>query len=375
MSDSSLDELSAKITQFINQSDQVVAEVNSKIIPDSTMETHDLEPTEEIKTGPLEDSISPDSEEPETLNRIDDCFDDTEDQFQPLEQLESQTSIHKSLNVQEASTLSEEKSHHSLEIKETETPIESLEEEPVQEKVEAENVEVEVNIEVEEPENEPDQEIKQNPVNQSCEVKSLDTSYDPAPGRLSHSSSLAKMSQHSDQSSRVTSDIIRRPKSRNISALDSIEVKSVSSTTSSKYGIESKMFENTELWKFVRQFIPPDQESQVRQKLQDEMSQYSSRPSSSRSVNPLTLSHLRARELTTPNNQPVNKSGKSVVSEKRFMDGITDSPVGSHKSSTPDHSLMDGWKYTRDAEYLTGSIKSRVYIFEVIYEAEIVTKI
>ena len=366
MSDSSLDELSAKITQFINQSDQVVADVNLKIIPDSTLETHDLEPTEEIKTGPLEDSISPDSEEPETLNRIDDCFDDTEDQFQPLEQLESQTSIHKSLNVEEASTLSEEKSHHSLEIKEIPTPLESLEEEPVQEKSKEQNEpeKFEPVMQVEE-ENEPEQEIKQNPVNQSCEVKSLDTSYEPAPGRLSHSSSLAKMSLHSDQSSRVTSDIIRRPKSRNISALDSIEVKSVSSTTSSKFGMESKMFENTELWKFVRQFIPPDQESQVRQKLQDEMSQYSSRPSSSRSVNPLTLSHLRARELTTPNNQPVNKSGKSVVSEKRFMDGITDSPVGSHKSSTPDHSLMDGWKYTRDAEYLTGSIKCRVYYFEV----------
>lgn len=116
----------------------------------------------------------------------------------------------------------------------------------------------------------------------------------------------------------------------------------------------------------------------------DEMSQYSSRPSSSRSktsTNPLTLSHLKNR-VQTPENLPqtVNKSGKSVISEKRFMDGITDSPMGSHKSSTPDHrwlhycysrfgcivlqhisliifSLMDGWKYTRDSEYVTGSIK------------------
>ena len=118
-------------------------------------------------------------------------------------------------------------------------------------------------------------------------------------------------------------------------------MKSVSSTTSSKFGMEARMFENTELWKFVRQFIPPEQESTVRQKLQDEMSQYSSRPSSSRSktsTNPLTLSHLKNRGQTPENlPQAVNKSGKSVISEKRFMDGITDSPMGSHKSSTPDH--------------------------------------
>merc|ERR1711962_1574516 len=31
--------------------------------------------------------------------------------------------------------------------------------------------------------------------------------------------------------------------------------------------------------------------------------------------------------------------------------------MGSHKSSTPDHSLISGWKYTRDSDFITGNIK------------------
>lgn len=177
----------------------------------------------------------------------------------------------------EASTLSEEAEAETID-QPVDEPLEDVPElenevlnEPVVENLETEQNEVDINVEVVETQ----AEVQSNksaviqaagepqPINQSCEVKSLETSYEKG-----DASSLAKMSHHSSTSSRATADIIRKPKSRNVSAMDSIEVKSVSSTTSSKFGMEARMFENTELWKFVRQFIPPEQESTVRQKLQ-----------------------------------------------------------------------------------------------------------
>merc|ERR1712131_274496 len=68
----------------------------------------------------------------------------------------------------------------------------------------------------------------------------------------------------------------------------------------------------------------------------------------------LTLSQLQTRNTSAATAQ--NKSGKSIVSEQRFVDGLVYSPVGSHKSS-PDHSLISGWKYTRDSDFITGNIK------------------
>lgn len=171
----------------------------------------------------------------------------------------------------EASTLSEEAEPETID-QPVDEPLEDVPElenevlnEPVIENLEAEQNEVvETQAEVQSNKSAVIQAAGEpQPINQSCEVKSLETSYEKG-----DASSLAKISHHSSTSSRATADIIRKPKSRNVSAMDSIEVKSVSSTTSSKFGMEARMFENTELWKFVRQFIPPEQESTVRQKLQ-----------------------------------------------------------------------------------------------------------
>ena len=70
------------------------------------------------------------------------------------------------------------------------------------------------------------------------------------------------------------------------------------------------------------------------------------------SSNPLTLSHLKSTGAKEKSSR-VNKSTKSTVSEQGFVDGIVYSPMGSHKSSTPDHSLVSGWRYTRDSGLVT----------------------
>ena len=55
----------------------------------------------------------------------------------------------------------------------------------------------------------------------------------------------------------------------------------------------------------------------------------------------------------------VNTTGKSGLSEQRFVDGIYFSPMGSHKSSTPDHSLISGWKNTESESGKTASTDRR----------------
>ena len=115
------------------------------------------------------------------------------------------------------------------------------------------------------------------------------------PTEATHESSIScksietskSISQANSRGGNVTNDSLTRrveqvlskpePSRKNInfSALDSIEIKSVSSTTSSKYGNENKNFESTDLWQFVRQFIPPEQENAVKNKMAAEMSQNS----------------------------------------------------------------------------------------------------
>ena len=195
-------------------------------------------------------------------------------------------------------------------------------------------------------------------VNESCEVKSIETS------KTSQKSSRNNdtVNETADSLTRRVRDVLTMPppgqsKFLSASAMDSIEVKSVSSTTSSKFGFENKQFESTDLWRFVKQFIPADQEETVKQKMMSEMSNNTSihsKVTSNNSMPPtLTMSQLQTRNASGVQ----NKSGKSVVSEQRFVDGLVYSPVGSHKSSTPDHSLISGWKYTRDSDFITGNIK------------------
>ena len=167
---------------------------------------------------------------------------------------------------------------------------------------------------------------------------------------------IANGNTTTDSLTRRVEQVLAKPeqvlRKSNISALDSIEIKSVSSTTSSKYGMETKNFESTDLWRFVKQFIPPEQENAVRAKMAAEISQSSF--ASMTSSNPMTLSQLKADPRSS---NKVNKSTKSTVSEQGFVDGIVYSPMGSHKSSTPDHSLISGWRFTRDSEYINGAIR------------------
>ena len=191
-------------------------------------------------------------------------------------------------------------------------------------------------------------------VNESCEVKSVETSKTSQKSRNNDT-----VNETADSLTRRVRDVLTMPppgSKFSTSAMDSIEVKSVSSTTSSKFGFENKQFESTDLWRFVKQFIPADQEEAVKHKMMSEMSNTSihSKATSNNSMPPtLTLSQLQTRNASGVQ----NKSGKSVVSEQRFVGGLVYSPVGSHKSSTPDHSLISGWKYTRDSDFITGNIK------------------
>ena len=132
-----------------------------------------------------------------------------------------------------------------------------------------------------------------------------------------------------------------------LSALDSIEVKSVSSTNSSKFALESERFQQSSLWQFVKRYIPESEQHKVKTKMVTDLSGQSTDLSSMSSNN----SNLHGKNLK------VNASGKSVLSEQRFNDGLVYSPVGSHKSSTPDHSFISGWKYTRDSEFINGNIR------------------
>ena len=209
------------------------------------------------------------------------------------------------------------------------------------------------------------EEIVSNPtsqINESCEVKSVETS-------KSEQRNNDTVNETADSLTRRVRDVLTMPppgsgKFHSNSAMDSIEVKSVSSTTSSKFGFENKQFESTDLWRFVKQFIPADQEEIVKNKMMSEMqnsnasihSKATSNTTANNSLPPtLTLSQLQTRNTSAATAQ--NKSGKSIVSEQRFVDGLVYSPVGSHKSSTPDHSLISGWKYTRDSDFITGNIK------------------
>ena len=133
-----------------------------------------------------------------------------------------------------------------------------------------------------------------------------------------------------------------------MSALDSIEVKSVSSTNSSKFAAESEKFQSSSLWQFVKKFIPEEQQHVIKNKMVSELSK--STDLSSMSSNNSRLNPAKTKPLP-------NQSGKSVLSEQRFVDGLVYSPMGSHKSSTPDHSFISGWKYTRDSEFINGNIK------------------
>ena len=210
------------------------------------------------------------------------------------------------------------------------------------------------------------EEIVSNPTSQideSCEVKSVETSKSEQRSRNNDT-----VNETADSLTRRVRDVLTMPppgsgKFHSNSAMDSIEVKSVSSTTSSKFGFENKQFESTDLWRFVKQFIPADQEEIVKNKMMSEMQNSNasihSKATSNTTANSLpptlTLSQLQTRNTSAVTAQ--NKSGKSIVSEQRFVDGLVYSPVGSHKSSTPDHSLISGWKYTRDSDFITGNIR------------------
>lgn len=212
------------------------------------------------------------------------------------------------------------------------------------------------------------EEIVSNPTSQideSCEVKSVETSKSEQKSRNNDT-----VNETADSLTRRVRDVLTMPPPGSKfhgsnSAMDSIEVKSVSSTTSSKFGFENRQFESTDLWRFVKQFIPADQEEIVKNKMMSEMksnsnasihSKATSNTTANASLPPtLTLSQLQTRNTSAVTAQ--NKSGKSIVSEQRFVDGLVYSPVGSHKSSTPDHSLISGWKYTRDSDFITGNIK------------------
>ncbi|CBY35208.1 unnamed protein product [Oikopleura dioica] len=154
------------------------------------------------------------------------------------------------------------------------------------------------------------------------------------------SSNSSKGSSRADSiSARVQSALKSQltPSQLGISAADSIEVKSVSSTSSSKYATEVDRFQRSSIWKFVKQYMSEDQQK----KMMTDMSSSSG-------------GSLQTRSKTL---HSVNTTGKSGLSEQRFVDGLYFSPMGSHKSSTPDHSLISGWKNTESESGKTGSTK------------------
>ena len=140
------------------------------------------------------------------------------------------------------------------------------------------------------------------------------------------------------------SDHVTAPLS--MSALDSIEVKSVSSTNSSKFAAECEKFQSSSYWNFVKKYIPENEQSGA---MVDMVSKLS------KSTDISSMSSEISRQNIKPK-KSVNQSGKSVLSEQRFVDGLVFSPMGSHKSSTPDHSFVSGWKYTRDSEFIPGTV-------------------
>ena len=154
------------------------------------------------------------------------------------------------------------------------------------------------------------------------------------------SSNSSKGSSRADSiSARVQSALKSQltPSHLGISAADSIEVKSVSSTSSSKYATEVDRFQRSSIWKFVKQYMSEEQQKKM--------------------MNDMSSSSGGSQQTRSKTLHSVNTTGKSGLSEQRFVDGLYFSPMGSHKSSTPDHSLISGWKNTESEAGKTGSTK------------------
>lgn len=106
-----------------------------------------------------------------------------------------------------------------------------------------------------------------------------------------------------------------------MSALESIEVKSVSSTNSSKFAAECEKFQSTSYWNFVKKYIPENEQSGA---MLDMVSKLSKSTDISSMSSEISRQNIRQKKS-------VNQSGKSVLSEQRFVDGLVFSPMGSHK--------------------------------------------
>ena len=115
------------------------------------------------------------------------------------------------------------------------------------------------------------------------------------------------------------SDHVMAPLS--MSALESIEVKSVSSTYSSKFAAECEKFQSSSYWNFVKKYIPENEQSGA---MLDMVSKLSKSTDISSMSSEISRQNIRQKKS-------VNQSGKSVLSEQRFVDGLVFSPMGSHK--------------------------------------------